>query len=139
MKTPPIILNFFCLCALLNKFNQATTMISFIRSSLFRNPSRIVSGSLHHTKKSHLLPFFGLNANSRWFAANNCFKYCILTAQIMTLSGKGTERYQSEYTLTQNWRVCKALAEGSLVNKRDLQALYLSRTYSHKTGTRPPS
>ena len=29
--------------------------------------------------------------------------------------------------------------EGSLVNKTDLQALYLSGTYCHKTGTRPPS
>ena len=28
--------------------------------------------------------------------------------------------------------------EGSLVNKIDLQALYLSGTYCHKTGTRPP-
>ena len=29
--------------------------------------------------------------------------------------------------------------EGLLVNKRDLQALYLSGTYRHKTGIRPPS
>ena len=29
--------------------------------------------------------------------------------------------------------------EGSLVNKKDLQALYLSGTYCHKTSTRPPS
>ena len=29
--------------------------------------------------------------------------------------------------------------EGSLVNKRDLLALYLSWTYCHKNGTRPPS
>ena len=29
--------------------------------------------------------------------------------------------------------------EGSLVSKRDLLALYLSETYCHRTGTRPPS
>ena len=29
--------------------------------------------------------------------------------------------------------------DGSLVNKTDLLALYLSWTYCHKTGTRPPS
>ena len=29
--------------------------------------------------------------------------------------------------------------EGSLVNKRDLLAVYLSGTYCHKTSTRPPS
>ena len=29
--------------------------------------------------------------------------------------------------------------KGSLVNKRDLLALYLSVTYCHRTGTRPPS
>ena len=29
--------------------------------------------------------------------------------------------------------------EGSLVSKTDLQALYLSGTYCHKTGTRPTS
>ena len=29
--------------------------------------------------------------------------------------------------------------EGLLVNKRDLRALYLSGTYCHMTGTRPPS
>ena len=29
--------------------------------------------------------------------------------------------------------------EGSLVNKRDLLALYLSGTYCHQTDTRPPS
>ena len=29
--------------------------------------------------------------------------------------------------------------EGSLVDKIDLQAFYLSGTYRHKTGTRPPS
>ena len=31
------------------------------------------------------------------------------------------------------------LTEGLLVNKIDLQALYLSGTYCHKISTRPPS
>ena len=38
-------------------------------------------------------------------------------------------------------KLCQLLliTEGSLVNKRDLLALYLSGTYCHKTGIRPPS
>ena len=33
----------------------------------------------------------------------------------------------------------KITTEGSLLDKIDLQALYRSGTYCHKTGTRPPS
>ena len=41
--------------------------------------------------------------------------------------------------LTASTRVLSLLTKGSLVNKMDLQALYLSWTYCHKTSTRLPS
>ena len=37
------------------------------------------------------------------------------------------------------YRMLPLSTEGSLVNETHLLALYLSGTYCHKTGTRPPS
>ena len=38
-----------------------------------------------------------------------------------------------------NQLICISTMEGTLLNKTDLHALYLRKTYCHRTSTRPPS